>query len=213
MLAEEFFSSQINNYVEQMTDNEQSLLRHLRLETQTQTKMSNMLSGPVEGKLLQTLIALSKTKTVLEVGTFTGYATLNMAQALPIDGKLITLEYNQNYANIAKKYFNLSPHGHKIDLRVGNAQSLIPEINEAVDFAFIDADKKGYPLYYDLILPKLNPGGLIIVDNALWGGKVVYPTDNQTKAIHALNQKAKQDPRVETLMLTVRDGILLIRKK
>ena len=213
MLAEKYFNLPLNQYVEAVTSDEASLLKNLRLETSTQTNMINMLSGPVEGQFLQLLVLLSRAKSCLEVGTFTGYSALNIAAALPIDGKLITLELNTEYANIAKKYFALSPHQHKIELQLGNAIDRINALNTTFDFAFIDADKQNYPLYYDLIMEKLNPGGLIVVDNALWGGEVVAPTTAQAHAINTLNQKAKQDPRVETVMLTVRDGILVIRKK
>lgn len=213
MLAEEFFNDAINTYVEKVTSDESALLKNLRIETRTQTNMINMLSGPVEGQLLQLLVSLSNAKNCLEVGTFTGYSALNIAASLPTDGKLYTLEFNPAYAAIAQKFFNLSPAGHKIELLLGKAEESISKLDVQFDFAFIDADKQNYPLYYDLILPKLRSGGLIVVDNALWGGEVVAPIENQARAIHALNQKAKDDPRVETVMLTVRDGIFIIRKK
>lgn len=213
MLAELFFNRAINEYVASATSDEHPILKHCRTETRTQTKMIEMLSGPVEGQLLQFLIRLSKAQSILEVGTFTGYASLNMAQALPADGKLVTLEYNAEYAAIAQKFFDLSPWKHKIQLQLGKAAELIPTLQQTFDVVFIDADKSNYPLYYDLAVPMLNQGGLIIVDNALWDGHVVAPKNNQTKAIDALNRKAKDDPRVETVMLTVRDGILLAQKR
>lgn len=213
MLAETLFDLPLSQYVEAVTSEENLLLKKVQVETRTRTNMINMLSGPVEGQLLQLLVSLSRAKTCLEVGTFTGYSALNIAAALPADGKLITLEYNPEYADIAKKHFALSPHHHKIELLLGNAIDSLKTITTPIDFAFIDADKRNYPQYYELIMDKLTPGGLIVVDNALWGGEVVAPTTAQAQAIDTLNRTAKQDPRVETVMLTVRDGIFIIRKK
>lgn len=213
MLADAHFSTQLNHYVEQVSAQELPLLQHLRTETRTQTNMINMLSGPVEGKLLELLVSLSGAKLALEIGTFTGYSALNIAAGLPNDGKLITLELSEQYARIAQRYFDRSPHGHKIECRIGKALDSIQSINEQIDFVFIDADKQNYPLYYDMVMPKLRSGGFIVVDNALWGGEVIDPKDPQSEAIDQLNRKAKADPNVETLMLTVRDGILVIRKQ
>lgn len=213
MLADTFFPNALNDYVLTMTEPAPTLLKDLITETYTQTKMPQMLSGPVEGQLLRLLVSLSQAKTCLEIGTFTGYAALNIASALPVDGKLHTLELNPDFMKIAKKYFQRSPHGHKIQLHQGYAEEIIPSFQELFDFAFIDADKQNYVLYYELIMPKIKPGGLVIVDNALWGGNITQPNDPATRAIHRMNEKAKADPKVENLMLTVRDGILILRKK
>jgi caffeoyl-CoA O-methyltransferase len=212
MTLDELMSPALREYILQNTSAESTLLSNLRQETLSQTPFGCMLSGPVEGKLLQILIKLSRAKSCLEVGTFTGYAALQIASALPVDGKLITCEARAHHAKMAQKYFDLSPHGHKIQLLLGDATRTLPSLNEHFDFIFIDADKANYPFYYDILLPKLLPGGLIVVDNALWGGDVVEHLEKDSLAIHTLNQKARHDPKVECVMLSVRDGILLIRK-
>ncbi len=212
MTLDELMNQDLREYIIHSTSEEPPLLAHLRLETQTQTAFGRMLSGPVEGKLLQILLKLSRAKVCLEVGTFTGYSALHMASALPQDGRLITCEARAHHAQIAQKYFDLSPHGHKINLLLGDATRTLPTLQETFDFIFIDADKGNYPHYYDILLPKLVSGGLMVVDNALWGGDVVAHTQKNSLAIHTLNQKARHDARVECVMLSVRDGILLIRK-
>jgi caffeoyl-CoA O-methyltransferase len=213
MTLDELMSPMLLEYIIQTTTNESTLLANLRQETISQTSFGRMLSGPVEGQFLQMLIKLSGAKLCLEVGTFTGYSALHMASALPVDGRLITCEAREHHTKIAKKYFELSPHGHKITLLLGDASQTLLDIDDTLDFVFIDADKANYPTYYDILLPKLKSGGLMVVDNALWGGDVIkIPLDHNSLAIDALNQKAKNDPRVECVMLSVRDGILLIRK-
>jgi len=202
----------LDSYILNATTPELPLLKNLRQETITSTGMGQMLTGPIEGKLLSFLVQLMSAKTCLEIGTFTGYSALNIAAALPVDGRLITCEIQKDHAEIAQKYFDLSPHGHKIEIKLGPALETISTLNDTFDFIFIDADKTNYPNYYDATLPKLRKGGLMVVDNALWRGKVVNPQDKQTLAIDALNQKARTDNRIETVMLSVRDGILLIRK-
>ncbi len=212
MTLDELMSPQLREYITQSTTPENTLLTNLRLETQTQTPFGRMLSGPVEGQLLQMLIKLSAAKSCLEVGTFTGYSALHIASALPQDGRLITCEAREHHAKIAQKYFDLSPHGHKIEIVLGDATRTLLDINGPFDFIFIDADKANYPFYYDTLLPKLRSGGLMVVDNALWGGDVVEHLVQNSLAIHTLNQKAKNDRQVECVMLSVRDGMLLVRK-
>lgn len=206
------FSQDLKNYIEDMTSPEGSLFKNLRQETASVIGAPQMLSGPVEGKLLQIIIKLLQPKNCLEIGTFTGYSALSIAEALPVDGKLITCELRQQNATFAQKYFDRSPFGHKIEIRLGDAINTIQQINHSLDFIFIDADKNNYPTYYDLLIPKLRNGGIMIVDNALWKGEVVAPESSAAKAIHALNLKARHDRNVETVMLSIRDGILLIRK-
>lgn len=212
MTLDELMSPQLREYITQSTTSESTLLANLRQETQTQTPFGRMLSGPVEGQLLQMLIKLSAAKSCLEVGTFTGYSALQIASALPQDGRLITCEAREHHIRIAQKYFDLSPHGHKIQVLLGDATRTLLELEGPFDFIFIDADKANYPFYYDTLLPKLRSGGLMVVDNALWGGDVVEHLDQNSLAIHTLNQNAKQDRRVECVMLSVRDGMLLVRK-
>lgn len=202
----------LKNYIENITSPEPPLLKNLRQETAAVIGAPQMLCGPTEGRLLQILIKVLQAKNCLEIGTFTGYSALNIAEALPADGKLITCEIRQQNAEFAQKYFDRSPFGHKIEIRLGDAIQTIQQIDHPFDFIFIDADKPNYPAYYDLLIPKLRRGGLMVVDNALWDGEVVAPKDKAGEAIHALNLKARHDESVETVMLSVRDGILLIRK-
>lgn len=211
-MLENLFSQELKDYLLQVTSPEDSLLTALREETAQATEFANMLTGPIEGQLLQMLVRLKKAKTCLEVGTFTGYSALCIAAGLPPEGKLITCEVRAHHAAIAHRYFSQSPHGHKIELCLGDATQTLLDLNMMFDFIFIDADKINYPLYYDILIPHLHAGGLMVVDNALWKGNVIDPQDKAAQAIHALNLKARQDPQVETVMLTVRDGILLIQK-
>jgi len=207
------FKNDLRHYLVQTTTPEGVLLGNLRQETAAVTGCPQMLSGPVEGQLLHLLVQLSGAKTVLEIGTFTGYSALHMARALPVDGKLMTCENRVAHAALAQKYFDRSPHGHKIEIRLGDATQTIEAIKTLTfDFIFLDADKARYPLYYDQLIPLLRVGGLMVVDNALWGGEVTSPQSKEAHAIHQLNQKAREDNRVETVILSVRDGMLLIRK-
>lgn len=213
MLQDKLFSSHIANYSHSMTSSEPILLSYLIQETQTNTHIPDMLCGRVEGRLLKMLVQLTHAKYCVEVGTFTGYSALSIAEALPSEGKLITCEIRQRHAQIAQKYFNLSPHGHKIELRLGKAIESLKTITHPIDFCFIDADKLNYQIYYDLLLPKVKPGGLLVFDNALYHGEVLNPISKDAKIIHALNKQVQADSRVEQVMLTVRDGVLLVRKK
>ncbi len=206
------FPKDLQNYIINITSTESALLENLRKETASTVGMANMICGPVPGALLQMLVKLTKAKKCLEIGTFTGYSALNIAAGLTNDGTLITCEVEPKNAALAQKYFDRSPHGHKIHILLGQAVQSIDTLTDSFDFIFVDADKANYPIYYDMLIPKLNQGGLMVVDNALWGGEVIHPKDKRGQAIHDLNAKARQDDRVETVMLSVRDGILLIRK-
>jgi len=207
------FNQPLKDYLLNITEKEPTLLANLKQETTTDIGMANMLCGPIVGRLLQLLVKISQAKHCLEVGTFTGYSALFMAAGLPVDGQLITCEKEENHAKIAQKYFDLSPHGHKITLMQGDATQTIQDFTRSFDFIFIDADKQNYPFYYEKLIPKLRPGGLMAVDNALWRTEVLAPQDSASKAIDALNQMAKNDPRLETLLLAIRDGLLIIHKK
>jgi len=173
-----------------------------------------MLTGRVEGNLLKMLVQLSGARRVLEIGTFTGFSALIMAQALPEDGKLTTIEINPDYAKIAQAFIKRAPWGEKVELIVADAKELIKELpKESFDFLFIDADKSSYPLYYERGVELLRSGGLMVIDNALWEGRVLDPEDTRSRAIAKMNEMIKEDPRVEKVLLTVRDGIYLVRKK
>jgi caffeoyl-CoA O-methyltransferase len=172
--------------------------------------------GKVEGKLLQMLVKISRSTRVVEIGTFTGFSALLMAEALPAEGRLITCETHSAYAEIASRYFGRSPHGDKIDLRLGPALQTLSELPDSgTDLVFIDADKPSYGQYYDEALRLLKAGGLIFVDNVFWRQKIFKSriTNENARAIAAFNEKVNSDGRVEKVMLSVRDGVYLIRKK
>jgi caffeoyl-CoA O-methyltransferase len=210
----ELIPKEIQKYVAEHTSPVSSLLEELEKETNEKTLSPQMLSGKVEDKLLQMLIRISGAKRVVEIGTFTGYSSLMMAEGLPEDGELITLETCKKYAEIAKRYFKKSPYAGRIKLIFGPALNSLKQIlDESIDFVFIDADKKSYTLYYKESLRILRKGGLIAVDNTLWSGRVLSPQDADSKAIALFNEIVKKDERVEKVMLTVRDGVYIIRKK
>lgn len=206
----------IENYVDAHTDDVSVLLEALMAETENITGRAFWSIGKVEGKLLQLLIKISKTKRAVEVGTFTGYSALVIAEALPEDGVLTTCENSRQYAEIAQRYFDKSPHGRKIDLKFGPALQTLKNIPaDREDFVFIDADKPSYSDYFDEALRILGPGGLIFVDNVFWRNKIFKKkiTNENAKAIAAFNEKVRQEARVEKVMLGVRDGVYLMRKK
>ena len=205
----------VEDYVDDHTDNVSQLLEELLAETEKITGRSRWSVGKVEGKLLQMLIKISNARRVVEVGTFTGYSALAMAEALPQDGVLTTLESSREFADIAQRYFEKSPYGYKIQLKLGPAlQSLqaIPANSE--DFVFIDADKPSYGLYFDEAMRILRSGGIIFVDNVFWRHKIFKKkiTNENARAIAAFNEKVRRETRVEKVMLSVRDGVYLIRK-
>lgn len=207
-------SKSIEKYVGGHTDEESPLLRELEEETRKKMENPQMIIGRVEGLLLRMLVRISGSKTVLEIGTFTGYSALMMAEGLPDDGHLVTCEINKEHADMAQRYFDRSPLGHIIDLKHGDAVETIKNMpDNSFDFIFIDADKTHYVDYYEEALRLLKRGGLIAVDNTLWSGAVLAPRDDNSRAIASFNDMVKDDARVEKTMLTIRDGIYLIRKK
>ncbi len=189
------------------------IFEELRRETYESTSHPEMQVGPVEGRFLRMLVLMTGARTVLELGTFTGYSTLMMASALPDDGVLYTLDRNEATDRIAQRYFDKVPFGGKIRPILGNAKETIMTVPGPIDMAFIDADKTAYDLYYEEVLKRLRPGGIIALDNMLWKGEVLAPEDDDGKAIDALNRKIARDARVEGVLLTVRDGVMLVRKK
>jgi len=175
-------------------------------------RQARMLSGQLEATLLQMLIASMGARRVLEVGTFTGFAAQMMAAALPDDGELITCDVDAKAIEVAKTYFERSPHGRKISLREGPALETIRSLEPPFDLVFIDADKENYINYYEQTLPLLAPRGLIVVDNVLWSGRVLDPQDESDHAIVAFNDHVAGDARVTQVVLTIRDGVMLVRK-
>jgi predicted O-methyltransferase YrrM len=175
-----------------------------------------MLSGQLQGRMLSMLSHMIQPKRILEIGTYTGYSAICMAEGMQEDGKLITLDINEELEVMVRGYFEKAGLTQKIDYRIGNAMELIPEIDETFDLVFIDADKKNYTNYFNLVFEKVRPGGFIIGDNVLWSGKVVQTekkTDKDTQAILDFNRFVHEDDRVENVLFPVRDGLMVIRKK
>jgi caffeoyl-CoA O-methyltransferase len=205
----------IEEYIDKHTDDVSPLLQNLLKETESITGLSRWSIGKVEGKLMQFLLKSSGARKAVEIGTFTGFSALMIAEALPDDGLLVTCESNSEFAEIAQRYFTKSPHGHKIRLELKPAVETLQSFSDnSVDFVFIDADKPSYGRYLDEALRILRPGGLVFVDNVFWRNKIFKKkiTNENAKAIAAFNQKVKESNGIERLMLSVRDGVYLIRK-
>jgi len=208
----DFIDEKIEKYAYQHTSEEGELLRRLEEETYEKLEIPHMTTGRVEARFLKLLARLVGARRILEVGTFGGYSALSMAEALPQEGTLVTCELDPIAIAFARKYFSESPHGKKITLLEGPALESIKTLNGPFDMAFIDADKENYSNYYEAILPLIRQGGLIAVDNVLWSGRVLDPKDDSDKAIHQFNERVMQDHRVESVLLTVRDGLNCIVK-
>jgi caffeoyl-CoA O-methyltransferase len=209
-------SALIEKYIDDHTDDISALLLDLLDETEEVTGVSRWSIGKVEGKLLQLLVKISGVRNAIEIGTFTGYSALIIAEALPEDGRLITCETNPKHAEIALRYFRKSPQGSKIRLELKPAMETLRGIaDSSVDFVFIDADKPSYGRYFDEAMRILHAGGLIFVDNVFWRNKIFKKpiTNENARAIAAFNEKVRNDDRAEKVMLNVRDGVYLIRKK
>jgi len=203
----------IQEYIESLVSPQSELLAKLEKETYQKTVLPQMISGHYQGRLLSLLSQLKQPKTILEVGTFTGYATLCLAEGLSAEGQIITIDKNDEFKAIQDKYFAQSPFRSQIKQLLGNARELIPDLNTKFDLVFIDADKRYYPEYYEMLLPKMNKAGLILADNVLWYGKVVQKNANdaETMALKKYNEMLSKDERVEVLILPVRDGISVAR--
>ncbi|MBI5674867.1 MAG: class I SAM-dependent methyltransferase [Nitrospirae bacterium] len=209
-----FVPQKIERYAADYTSPLSPLLEELQRETISTMDNAQMLTGVVEGRLLQMLVKISGAKRVFEIGTFTGFSALMMAEGLPEDGELITCEIDKERAAFARRYFKRSPHGKKIQLKAGPALKTLKSIpDRSIDFIFIDADKTLYPLYYSEGMRVLRKGGLIAADNVLWSGKVLRPDDDESRAIALFNDIVKNDSRAEKVFLPVRDGVYLIRKR
>lgn len=196
------------------TDSEDDLLRHIDRQTHLKVLKPRMLSGHYQGRVLSMLSKIIAPKRILEIGTFTGYATLCLAEGLTNDGFIYTLDVNAELEEMVRENFAKSPFNQQIKYLIGDAQESLRTLNETWDMVFIDADKKNNGTYYDLVFEQLRPGGIIIVDNVLWSGKILSNAqDKDTISIRSFNDKIKDDPRVEKLILPVRDGLFVIRKK
>ena len=203
----------LEDYARAHSDPASPLLEELRAETFASVASPQMQVGPLEGALLRMLVRLTGARRLLEVGMFTGYSALCMAEGLPDDGTLLTCELDPKAEAVARRYFARSPHGKKIQVAMGPALQTMAKLAPPFDLVFIDADKENYLHYYQRALELLRPGGLIVADNVLWSGKVLKPEAASDHAIVAFNQKVVADPRVERVLLTVRDGMMLARKR
>ncbi|MFV0541341.1 MAG: O-methyltransferase [Aestuariibaculum sp.] len=210
-----FLPEALDYYVVSHSEPEPELLQKLTRETYQKILQPIMLSGPYQGRVLSMLSKLKSPKTILELGTFTGYATLCLAEGLQKKGEIHTIDINEELFEFQRKYFDMSEYGKQIHQHLGNALDILPKLDKTFDLAFIDADKPNYVNYFHLIIDKLNPGGIILSDNVLWHGKVVEPLnpkDKSTRAVLDYNTLLKEDPRVETVILPIRDGLTVSRK-
>ncbi|MFN5292152.1 MAG: O-methyltransferase [Flavobacteriia bacterium] len=211
----EFISPELQQYVTEHSSAVSPLLSQIDRETHLEVLQPRMLSGHFQGRVLSMLAQLLKPTAILEIGTYTGYSALCLAEGLSPDGKLITIDVNEELAPRVRSYFEASAYAQQIDYRIGNAAQLIPTLPYTFDLIFIDADKQQYPLYYEQALEKLKLGGFILIDNVLWSGKVLdtQHQDKDSVLLRELNLKISQDARVEKVLLPIRDGLYLIRKK
>ena len=211
----EFFSEEMQAYMEAHSGEEDALLHELWRETHLKVTMPQMLSGHHQGQALQLLSKIRQPQNILEIGTFTGYSGICLAKGLAKEGRLYSIEINGEREEMVEKYWRKAGIWDRSRLLFGNALEIIPTLDVTFDLVFIDADKVNYPNYYDLIVDKMTTGGLLIGDNVLWSGHVVNPErkDKDTEGIRLFNQKIQQDPRVENVLLPIRDGLLLARKK
>lgn len=212
----EFIDPALLAYCESHTSDEDALLKKITRETQAKVLMPRMLSGHLQGKMLEFFVKMLQPKTILEIGTYTGYSGICLARGLKPGGKLITLDINDELETMVRGFFEESGLGAQIDYKLGNAREIIPTLEETFDLVFIDADKFFYAEYFDLVIDKVNPGGIILADNVLWSGKILVEEgkkiDKDTQALLDFNLKVHQDPRVENILLPIRDGVLMARK-
>jgi len=212
----ELINDDIMNYAIRHTEEESEILKSLNKETHQKILQPRMISGHLQGRFLSFVAKLIKPQTILEIGTYTGYATLCLAEGLTKNGNIHTIEINEELTDFQKKYFNQSEFKNQIFTYLGDAKNIIPKLNIKIDLVFIDADKTNYPLYLEMVVSKLKKGGVLIADNVLWNGKVINyqkkTTDSETKGIILFNELVKKDKRLETLVLPIRDGLMVCRK-
>lgn len=212
----EFIDPALLAYCESITSHEDNLLRKITRETQAKVLMPRMISGHLQGKMLELFTKMLQPKTILEIGTYTGYSGICLARGLKEGGKLITLDINDELETMVRGFFEESGLASQIDYRLGNAREILPTLSGPFDLVFIDADKFYYADYFDLIIDKVPSGGIILADNVLWSGKILVEKgqkiDKDTQAILDFNRKIQEDPRVENILLPIRDGVLMARK-
>ena len=207
-------SPEIEKYIEAHTTDESDVLQQLNRKTQTDVLMPQMLSGKVQGQFLKFISQMVQPERVLEIGTFTGYAAICLAEGLTENGKLFTIDINEELEAIVKTHVEKAGLQNKIVQIICNAAQAIQQLDETFDLVFIDADKQNYGLYFDLVIDKVRTGGIILADNVLWSGKIINEQkDKDTQKLAEFNDKVKQDNRVENVIVSIRDGIMMIRKK
>lgn len=204
----------LTDYAEDFTSGESDLLRELREHCYAHYTDSGMLSGFFQGRVLSMLSHMIRPKVVLEIGTYLGYSALCLAEGLADGGKVITLDVNEDTNKVAREFVERCELKYKIDFHLGNAIDIIPKLPETFDLVFIDADKPNYSNYYDLVFDRLRSGGFIVADNVLWSGKVLLDEkDEDTQALHDFNKMVRADERIENVLLAIRDGLMVVRKK
>lgn len=209
----EFIDEGIEEYARLHTEPENDLLKELVRETHAMVLQPRMLSGHLQGRFLSFIAKVYQPSLILEIGTYTGYSALCMAEGLKAGGRLITIDVNEELETFTRSFFDRSAYKEQIDYRIADAAHEIPAIEGPIDMVFIDADKRNYALYFDLVIDKMRPGGLILVDNVLWSGKIIEEAakDKSTQALRDFNTKVANDSRVEPLLLPIRDGLFLLR--
>ena len=209
----DFIKNEILQYAEKHTSPESDLLKRVNRHTHAQVMMPRMLSGHLQGRILSMLSHMLKPTYILEIGTYTGYSALCLAEGLATGGKLITIDINEELEDLVRGYFEQSGLGSQLEYHIGNALNIIPTLGYRYDLVFIDADKENYSRYFDLVIDRVNLNGIILADNVLWSGKVLdSKPDKDTRAILEFNEKVSRDARVESVLLPVRDGIMMLRK-
>jgi len=209
----DFLPKEIDDYALGHTSPESDLLKKINRETHAEILMPRMVSGHLQGRFLSMVSHMIQPQVVLEIGTYTGYSAICLAEGLAPNGKLVTIDVNEELETRVRSYFSQAGLENRVDYLIGDAAKLIPTLVDQFDLVFIDADKENYSLYYDLIFDKVRLGGFILADNVLWSGKVVQSKiDKDTKAVREFNRKVADDPRVTTMLLPLRDGIMLIKK-
>ncbi|MFZ9943822.1 MAG: O-methyltransferase [Bacteroidia bacterium] len=211
----DFLDEKISTYAEAYTESEPALLQELNRETYAKILMPRMLSGHMQGRILSMFARMLRPRRILEIGTYTGYSALCLAEGLTEDGVLYTIDINDELEPMSSKYFKASKYASQIRPITGVALDIIPSLEETFDLVFIDADKENYSNYFDMVWNKLRPGGIIIADNVLWSGHVLKEEskmDEETAALHAFNKKVSADPRCKTVLMPVRDGLMVVMK-
>ncbi|HNL83947.1 MAG TPA: O-methyltransferase [Chitinophagales bacterium] len=206
--------SQIEEYIQQHTSEEMEVLAQLNRQTNTDVLMPQMLSGNVQGQFLQMISQLLRPSRVLEIGTYTGYSAICLAQGLAENGQLVTIDINEELEDMVRSFFDKAGLQDKIKYIIGNATEVIKKLDESWDLVFIDADKQNYSTYYHLVIDKVRSGGFVLADNVLWSGRITdVKKDKDTQKLAEFNQMVQQDSRVDNVIVSIRDGIMMIRKK